>query len=405
MLKTQDKNIATAKDGVEVIGYFDTLNPGKKIYVHSVPAYLKAISVDLDDYQNAYPDAPLFSLRFQKAKSAREERIRQEMAAELHALPTAPRKDTFANVFDLGSAPAAKNARGQDITCTVLGAPPSDFDRWVPEIDPNYIFPIDNLKAILMAAELNMPLLAWGMHGTGKTTLLEQFAARTNRPWIRVQHTVSTEEAHILGHYVVKNGGTEFEPGPLPLAMRFGLLYVADEYDFALPSVTSVYQSVLEGKKLVIKEAPPEWRIVEPHPNFRIAATGNTNGSGDDTGLYQGTQLMNSANYSRFAITIKVNYMPEALETKVIEAQARIHPDDATKLVKLAHNVRESFGRGEISCTISPRELINAGKLARVLGASPDLHKGLQLAYTNRLNEVDRIAIDAFAQRIFGIAA
>lgn len=395
-----DKNYSNAKEGVCVIGHFDEVS--QPIFVHSVPAYFKQIGGDLDEYTRNNPGEPLYSERFLKAKQAREERVRMEMAAEVKTFPTAARAEPFAKVFGLGDVAGAKNARGKDIMCDVLGVPPAGYEEWVPAIDPNYIFPIDNLKAVMMGVQLNMPFLLWGMHGTGKTTLVEQFAARTNRPIIRVQHTVSMEESHVIGHYVVKNGATEFEPGPLPLAMKYGLLYIADEYDFALPSVTSVYQAVLEGKALIIKEAPPEWRVVKPHPNFRICATGNTNGSGDETGLYQGTQVMNSANYSRFGITINVEYMPEAIEAKVVEAQAKIHPDDAIKLVRAANDIRKGFGRGDISCTISPRELINAGKLARVLGVSPDLKKGFQLAFVNRLNETDRKAVSDFAQRYFG---
>lgn len=396
----ENRNLSNSQEGIEVRGRTDA--EGLPIYVHSIPIFLQSIGESLEDYRERYPHAPLYSDRFLKAKKAREERVQMDMAAEVKTFPTAARKEKFAEVFGLGDAPAAKNARGGDIMCTVLGAPPAEYERWVPSIDKNYIFPIDNLKAVMMATELNMPMLAWGMHGTGKTTLLEQFCARTNRPMIRVQHTVSTEEAHILGHYVVKNGGTVFEPGPLPLAMKYGLAYIADEYDFALPSVTSVYQAVLEGKSLIIKEAPPEWRVIEPHPNFRIYATGNTNGAGDDTGLYQGTQIMNAANYSRFGITIQVEYMPEELETSVVSAQANIHADDAKKLVRAANDIRKAFQRGDISVTISPRELINAGKLARSLGTTPELAKGLQLAYVNRLNATDRKAVSDFAQRHFG---
>lgn len=397
-----DRNIASATEGVEVIGHVDA--DGQAIYVHSVPAYFKAAGKDLELYQTLNPAAPLYSDRFLAAKKAKEskETMTASMSAEVKAFPGSARRESFADVFGLGDAAAAKNARGNPIMCTVLADPTPEYADWVPPVDPNYIFPIDNLKAVMMGAELNMPTLAWGMHGTGKTTLLEQYCARTNRPSIRVQHTVSTEEAHILGHYVVKNGATEFEPGPLPIAMRYGLYYIADEYDFALPSVTAVYQAVLEGKQLVIKEAPPEWRIVKPHPNFRIAATGNTNGGGDDTGLYQGTQIMNAANYSRFGITIKVDYMSEAIESKVIEAQAKIHANDAIKLVRAANDIRQGFQRGDISVTISPRELINAGLLARSMGITPDLTRGMEYAFINRLNDTDRKAVGDFIQRYFG---
>ncbi|MCR9222910.1 MAG: MoxR family ATPase [Hyphomonas sp.] len=392
---TKNSNITTEDQGVPVHG------TDPVIFVHSIPRYLEGENLSLEDYKSEHPGTPLYSEKFQKAKAKREEGLKADMTAKVHTMPGGASKQSFSKVFELGNAKAAKNARGQDIMCSVI-SPPESYESFVPDIDPNYIYNIDDLKAVMMAAELNMTMLLWGMHGTGKTTLVEQFCARTGRAWLRIQHTVSTEESHILGQYVVKDGATVFELGPLAVAMREGLVYMADEYDFALPSVTSVYQSVLEGKPLVIKEAPPELRVIKPHPNFRFFATGNTNGAGDETGLYSGTQIMNAANYSRFGITIEIEYMPEAQEIAVVSGQAKIHKDDSTRLVKVANEIRKGFGRGDISTTISPRELINAARLARVLGTEPDLHKGLELAYCNRLDATDKKAVLDFAQRHFG---
>jgi cobaltochelatase CobS len=323
-------------------------------------------------------------------------------------------KRALSEVFDLGNTKAAKRANGDDIMVSCLENAPADYAHFIPRTDENYIYNIEMLTTVLVAFELNIPLLLWGYHGTGKTTVAEQFAARTGRPAIRVQHTVSTEEAHILGQILVKDGETVFEPGPLAVAMKYGLTYIADEYDFALPNVVAVYQPVLEGKALLIKEAPAEWRLIEPHPNFRFVATGNTNGGGDDTGLYQGTQIQNAANYSRFGVTIEVEYMPQKQEVAVVAKQTRLHADDATKLVDFAWKVRDAFKRSEITTTVSPRELITAAKLSRAMarpetvnGADkpvmrPNLRRGLQLAFINRLSPTDRKAVDDFAQRIFG---
>lgn len=378
-------------------------------WVHSVPAYLARVfpEVSVESYQEQYPDAPLYSPKLEAARAARAAAQQPEAvmaAATVHALPTAfrvepPTKRPMADVFELGGARAALNKRGDPIMVDVLGTCDPAFADYIPDVDANYIFDIDLLKQVIMGLQLNIPTLAWGMHGTGKTTVFLQACARTNRPAIRVQHTVSTEEAHVLGQYVVRNGNTEFEPGPLAVAMRYGLVYIADEYDFALPSVTSVYQPVLEGHKLIIKEAPNEWRVVKPHPNFRFLATGNTNGGGDETGLYQGTQIQNAANYSRFGITMEVSYMPEKQEIAVVSAQGQIHADDAKKLVELANHVRQSYRQGDIGVTVSPRELIRAAQLGRVLGG--EWKQGLALAYTNRLNSVDRKAVLDVAQRIF----
>ncbi len=396
-----EKNLtATSEDGVQC--QLDG------VWVHSIPTYLSYLYPDMtiEQYKAQFFDAPLLSPRLQAQVDAKKSKAGETTvaAATVHKLPTAaasspPSKKSFSDVFELGGAKAALNKRGDPIMVDVLGDPDPEYADFIPDVDPNYIFNIDLLKSIMMAMQLNKPSLAWGMHGTGKTTVFLQYCARTRRPAIRVQHTISTEEAHVLGQYVVKNGSTVFEPGPLAIAMRYGLVYIADEYDFALPSVTSVYQPVLEGHKLIIKEAPPEWRVVKPHENFRFCATGNTNGGGDETGLYQGTQMQNAANYSRFAITVQVDYMPEKQEIAVVASQGGIHQDDAKKLVELADHVRTSYSQGDISVTISPRELINAAILGRVLGG--EWKQGLSLAYTNRLNSVDRKVVMDVVQRIF----
>lgn len=388
-------------------------------WVHSIPAYLKVAHPDttVETYQAHYgAETPLYSQTILDARKRQQNAVKTEMkvatVTRIHPENLAPwevgeiEKRSFADVFELGKVKAAQNKRGEAIMIDVLGARDAkgmpvgygdEIGAFVPDVDPRYIYNIDLLKTVMMAFVLNKPLLCWGMHGTGKTTIIEQFCARTGRPAIRIQHTASTEEAHVLGQYVLKDGATVFEPGPLAVAMKFGLTYIADEYDFAMPNVTAVYQPVMEGKALIIKEAPPEWRMIRPHPNFRFTATGNTNGSGDETGLYQGTQIQNAANYSRFGVTIEVDYMPESQEIAVVASQGGIHADDAQKLVKVAQAVRTAFKGSDIGVTVSPRELINAAQLGRVLGG--EWKQGLDLAFLNRLNSVDRKAVRDMAQR------
>lgn len=403
--RAQRNNVATASNGVrcEIDG----------LWVHSISVHLKHEhpSMSLSEYRLLYPEAPIESAYIRELRIKRE---RERAGASIDAATSATVApfptpaggviQPLHKVFGLREQKSTQNARGEQIMCPVLGAPDPEIAMYLGEVDENYVHDPEQLKDILLATLLNIPMLAWGFHGTGKTTMLEQFFTRTNRPFIRVQHTVSTEEAHILGQYVVKTRDgekvMEFEPGPLAVAMRFGLIYLADEYDFALPSVTSVYQPVLEGKSLLIKEAPPEWRMVKPHPNFRFFATGNTNGSGDETGLYQGTQIMNAANYSRFGLTLQIGYKKPDIETNVVAKQAGILPEDARKLVNFANNVRESYAKGEISVTVSPRELINAAKIGLAKGGA--WRAGLQKSYINRLSSTDRKAVDDFAQRIFG---
>lgn len=353
----------------------------------------------IERYKAEYPDAPLLSKLAEKKIAARREQERSKAASEPETHRMAVKKQAFHEVFDLGSAKAAMNARGEPIMISVMGDHDEEAKALIPDVDENYVFNIDLTKTALIGLELGMPVYFWGYHGTGKTTAFEQIAARTRRPFLRVQHTINTEEAHIVGQYVVKDGSTQFQLGPLPTAMLFGYEYCADEYDFAMPSVLSVYQPVLEGKPLVIKDAPPEFRVIRPHPNFRFVATGNTNGGGDETGLYQGTQIQNAANYSRFSIVEEVGYMEPKIEAAVVAGQSGIDRKDADKLVAFAKEVRDAFKAGRIGATISPRELISSAKLGLVRGS--DWRGGLRLGFTNRLSRTDKEVVEQYAQRLF----
>ena len=370
---------------------------------HAIQIHLKEAhrDVTLAQYQEQFPGAPLMS-EFAKARVAAARAEKEERIAPKHVTEKLPEisKKAMAKVFSLGSTKSAKRADGGDIMIEVLGS--SEWDMQIPDIDDNYIFNIDILKTMLMGIALNIPTYLWGHAGTGKSTIIEQISCRTRRPMIRVQHTGSTEESHIIGQMVADmESGTKWSPGPLPLAMKYGFIYLADEYDFAYPQVLAVYQAVLEGKALVIKEAPAdsEWRVVHPHPNFRFFATGNTNGSGDTTGLYQGTNMQNAANYERFGIVEEMPYMSAKQEAAVVAAQAGIALDDAEKLVSFAAMVRNAFDARQIRATCGPRVLINAG---RVAVAKASFMKGLHNAFLNRLSPKDKEICLGLAQRVLG---
>lgn len=372
---------------------------------HAIQIHLKEAhkGVTLAQYQEQFPDAPLMS-EFARARVAAARAEKEERAAPVKHVVSESMPDiakrAMAKVFGLGTTKSAKRADGSDIMIDVLGT--SEWDMQVPDVDENYIFNIDVLKTMLMGIALNIPTYLWGHAGTGKSTIIEQICCRTRRPMIRVQHTGSTEESHIIGQMVADLAtGTKWSPGPLPIAMKYGFVYLADEYDFSYPQVLAVYQAVLEGKPLVIKEAPAdsEWRVVHPHPNFRFFATGNTNGSGDTTGLYQGTNMQNAANYERFGIVEEMPYMSAKQEAAVVAAQAGIALDDAEKLVSFAAMVRNAFDARQIRATCGPRVLINAG---RVAVAKASFMKGLHNAFLNRLSPKDKEICLGLAQRVLG---
>lgn len=387
--------------------------------VHSIQGHIKNTYPDgswtIERYQAEFPDAPLFSAkalellekqRAQKTVDAKaESAVAAPQKAQKAGLTAGPRteKRAFHDIFGLGNVPAALSSTGKPISVDVQILHDEDDLIYLPAVDREYVWNIDLLKKVIAGYQMNMPIYLWGMHGSGKTTVLEQAAAYLGRPFMRVQHTVYTEESHIVGQFVVRNGATEYQLGPLPLAMLNGWVYCADEYDASNPQTTLVYQAVLEGKPLVIKDAPHEYRVIRPHPDFRIVGTGNTNGIGDETGLYQGTNIQNAANYSRWVITDEVIYMDAKIEKAIIVSKAGISAEVADKIVKFAKGIRESFAEGKISMTISPRELINAANLGTAFGGNWTL--GLQLAFCNRMSRIDKEVATQLCQRHFGSPA
>ena len=368
---------------------------------HSIQLHLSQEHPDMSvkEYIKRFPESPLLS---ETAKKRIAEKRRQQTAQA-----KSEGKAVFHEVFELD--PSDKHCFSSNgkrpITITVLERPKADNEQAkvaldsIPEVNKNYVFDSLELKNVMIGVEMDIPVYIWGHKGAGKTELVEQVCARTNRPLTRVQHTVNTEESQIVGQWVVRNGQTEFEYGPLPLAMINGWAFLADEYDFAMPNVLATYQAVLEGKPLMIKEAPANMRVVRPHPNFRFFATGNTNGTGDDTGLYQGTTIQNSANYDRFGVVIKKSYLTENDEVRILVSNANVSEDDAKLLVRFATDVRQSFDSGKVSDTISPRTLLFAAKIGL---RRSSFSAGLELAFLNKLSTVDREICAGVAQRIFG---
>ena len=370
----------------------------------------------LDKYTASFPTEPLMSelaLQVVAKKVAAEaakaaEVVKAAEVAKVEASGSAPLdvatlipkgtivKKALHEVFELGAIKLAMSLRGEPIPISVLSS--HDQQDMVPVINDTYVYDADELKNVIIAMERNYPCYVWGHKGSGKSELIDQVCARTNRPLMRVQHTVDTEGSHIAGQWTVRAGNTIFELGPLAVAMQNGWTYCADEYDFGMPSVLAVYQAVLEGKALVIKEAPAELRIIKPHPNFRFCATGNTNGSGDETGLYQGTMIQNSANYDRFGMVINKQYMGKKAESQILQNRCRLTPADADKMIEFATLVRQAYDGSQMSDTISPRTLIYASEIGVMRGS---FRQGLALSFMSKLTRVDKEVAEGLAQRIF----
>ncbi len=366
--------------------------------VHIIQKHLESgcrSGMTLAAYKERHPEAPILSpMALDKLKERQKAVETPAVAADLGF---AAQMRPMHEVFGLGEVPAAMNARTKAPLMIRTFEPPAELAGFVPDKDPNYVFSIDLLKTALAAHRVARPAYFWGMLGTGKTTIFEQVAAHIGHPLLRVQHTRNTEESHVLGQWVVKDGSTVFQLGPLAFCMKYGLIYLADEYDFAMPAVISLYQPVMEGKALVIKDADPENRVIKPHPNFRFWATGNTNGTGDETGLYQGTVLQNAANYERFFIVEEVRWMEPKVETSILIAQGGVPKELAEKMISFATMCREAYAAGKIGLPPSTRSMINCCLNGSIRA---DYAMGIRQSYVNRLNRIDQEAVKEVMKRV-----
>lgn len=367
---------------------------------HSIARHLKEDhpGTTLEEYKERFPDAPLIS---EKVKQFMEKKKREKEAEQVSETTESIKKPLYEVFgFNENDAGMKSTTTGKAIQVSVLDTShyTTEDEVHIPRVDTDYVMKADVLKIVMFAMETNTPTLIWGMQGTGKTSIIEQVCARTKRPASRIQHSRDTEQSHIVGQWLVKNGETQFELGPLAVAMRRGYVYIADEYDFAMPSVSALYQAVMEGNPLFIKEADEANRVIHPHPNFRFFATGNTNGTGDETGLFQGTMIQNAANYERFGIVLEAQYLPPAAEEVILKNKIGLDDESASKFVRYANVTREAFKSGSISIPMSPRSLLYAAKAGVAFGSYT---KGLELAYISRLDSASAQTARESAQRIF----
>ncbi len=276
----------------------------------------------------------------------------------------------------------------------------------VPEIDPAYRFDADTTLAILAGFAFNRRVMVQGYHGTGKSTHIEQVAARLNWPCIRINLDSHISRIDLIGKdaIVLKDGKqvTEFREGILPWALQHPCALVFDEYDAGRPDVMFVIQRVLEveGKLTLLDQN----RVIRPHPAFRLFATANTVGLGDTTGLYHGTQQINQGQMDRWNIVATLNYLPHAQESAIIMAKLGVDPKDAKArkqieaMVALADLTRAGFIAGDISTVMSPRTVITWAENTRIFG---DVAFAFRLTFLNKCDEAERATVAEYYQRCF----
>ncbi|MGD2131522.1 MAG: cobaltochelatase subunit CobS [Maricaulaceae bacterium] len=276
-----------------------------------------------------------------------------------------------------------------------------------PDVDEAYRFDPPTTKAILAGFAHNRRVMVQGYHGTGKSTHIEQVAARLNWPLVRVNLDSHVSRIDLVGKdaIVLKDGMqvTEFREGILPWAIQNPVALVFDEYDAGRPDVMFVIQRVLEaqGRLTLLDQS----KVIRPHPYFRLFSTTNTVGLGDVTGLYHGTQQINQGQMDRWSIVATLNYLDHDAETEIIIAKAPTYDnkkgrETISAMVRVADMTRNAFMNGDISTVMSPRTVITWAENAEIFDG--DIGQAFRLTYLNKCDELERPVIAEFYQRAFG---
>jgi cobaltochelatase CobS len=278
--------------------------------------------------------------------------------------------------------------------------------EYVPDIDPSYQFDRDTTLAILAGFAHNRRVLIQGYHGTGKSTHIEQVAARLNWPCIRINLDSHISRIDLIGKdaIVLKDGKqvTEYREGILPWSLQRPVALAFDEYDAGRPDVMFVIQRVLEaqGRMTLLDQN----RVLRPHRAFRLFATANTVGLGDTSGLYHGTQQINQGQMDRWSIVTQLNYLAHGDECRIILAKCPSY--DSTEgrkkissMVMLADLTRSGFMAGDISTVMSPRTVITWAENAEIFG---DLGFAFRVTFLNKCDEAERHIVAEYYQRCFG---
>lgn len=278
--------------------------------------------------------------------------------------------------------------------------------EYVPELDDDYLFDAQTTRALLAGFANNRRVMVQGYHGTGKSTHIEQIAARLNWPCIRINLDSHVSRIDLIGKeaIVLRDGKqiTEFQEGILPWALQRPVALVFDEYDAGRPDVMFVIQRILEvsGKLTLLDQN----KVLRPHPCFRLFATTNTIGLGDTSGLYHGTQQINQGQMDRWNIVTSLNYLPHEEEVKIVLSKEKDFNNaegqkTIANMVQVADLTRASFMNGDISTVMSPRTVLTWAENARIF---EDIGLAFQLTFLNKCDELERPTVAEFYQRCFG---
>ena len=279
--------------------------------------------------------------------------------------------------------------------------------EYVPEIDEAYRFDPQTTLAILAGFAFNRRCMVQGYHGTGKSTHVEQVAARLNWPLVRINLDSHVSRIDLVGKdaIVLKDGKqvTEFREGMLPWALQRPVAICFDEYDAGRPDVMFVIQRVLEvsGRLTLLDQS----KVIRPHPAFRLFSTTNTIGLGDTSGLYHGTQQINQGQMDRWNIVVTLNYLPHDAEVNIVLAKAKSWNTEAGRkvignMVRVADLTRQAFINGDLSTVMSPRTVLTWAENAEIFN---DIGFAFRLTFLNKCDEAERPIIAEYYQRCFGV--
>ncbi|NMN06002.1 MULTISPECIES: cobaltochelatase subunit CobS [unclassified Novosphingobium] len=274
-------------------------------------------------------------------------------------------------------------------------------DERVPDTDDNYVFDPDTTLAILAGFAFNRRVMVQGYHGTGKSTHIEQVAARLKWPCVRINLDAHISRIDLIGRdaIVLRDGlqVTEFREGLLPWALQTPTALVFDEYDAGRPDVMFVIQRVLEteGKLTLLDQN----RVIRPNPFFRLFATANTVGLGDTSGLYHGTQAINQGQMDRWNLVVALNYLPAETEIDVVTKKVPgLDAQVIAQMVRVADLTRKGFMAGDISTVMSPRTVISWAQNSQIFN---DVGFAFRLSFLNKCDEAERVLVAEYYQRVF----
>ena len=276
-----------------------------------------------------------------------------------------------------------------------------ELDEHVPDIDPAYQFNAPVTLALLAGFARNRRVLLQGLHGTGKSSHIEQVAARLNWPCVRVNLDGQLSRMDLIGRDAVtlREGQqvTQFQEGILPWAIQRPVALILDEYDAGRPDVMFVIQRILEhdGKLTLLDQN----RVIAPHRWFRLFATANTVGLGNLNGLYHGAQRLNHAQIDRWNIVASLDHLPTDVETAIVAARApELDSGVIARMVAVANMTRNGFRVGDLSTLMSPRTVITWAENIAIFG---DAGLAFQLSFVNKCDDAERSIVAEYFQRCF----